>query len=108
MRHVLVMLLALGSAASAAAQEIKGKEEKKESMAPITEIGGKGLEAWIKEIDSTDPGRRELAMRTVLQFGPQQAYQAVPTIIARLKKHTPARPIDLGTRVSGSIALGVA
>src|SRR5437588_11507019 len=35
-----------------------------------TEVGGRKLEDWIKDIDSPDPSVREHAIRIVLEFGP--------------------------------------
>lgn len=110
MRFVLIALLAACSALPALAQDVRkdDKADKKEVTAPITEIAGKNLDHWIKEIESTDPSRREVAMRTVLEFGPNKAYLAVPALIKELKKHTPTKPIDLSVRVSGTIALSTA
>jgi HEAT repeat protein len=87
-----------------------GKDEKSDSMkkAPeITEVGGKSLDQWIKETSAKDPSKRENAMRMILNFGPEKAQQAVPAIIAQLKKHSPSTPIDLSARVSGALALGM-
>jgi HEAT repeat protein len=111
MRYVLIVLLAAASMAPAAAQDVKkkdDKDEKKEVTAPITEIAGKNLDQWIKEIGSKDPSRREAAMRTVLQFGPNKAYLAVPKLIEQLKTNTPTKPLDLSVKVSGTIALSTA
>src|SRR5262249_18727423 len=67
---------------------------------------GKKLDYWIKEISSKDPSKRENAMRAVVGFGPAKAQQAVPAILAELKKHTAKQPIDLSVRASAAAALG--
>lgn len=69
-----------------------------------TQIGGKTIEQWIKEIGAADPSKRENAIRTVLLFGPDRAYVAVPTIVKELDKPP---PIDASIRVNGALALGV-
>ena len=86
------------------------KDEKKDSSLKntppeITEVAGKSLEQWIKEISSRDPSKREAAIRTVLLFGPERAYQAVPVLLQELKKHSPNAPIDLSVRTTGANAL---
>lgn len=73
----------------------------------ITEVSGRSLEYWIKEIQNVDPSRRETALRAVVLFGPDRAYQAVPVIIAELKKHTLNKPIDMSVRVNGAMAVGL-
>src|SRR5581483_1138169 len=115
MRNVLFALVAaLGCAVAAGAQGIKAEARKDEGKEPkslldtITQVGGKSLEQWIKEIHSSDPSRREAAMRTILMFGPPQAAKAVPDLLKELKKHTPTTPIDLSVRVSGATALAAA
>jgi HEAT repeat protein len=47
-------------------------------------------------------------MRTILMFGPDKAYSAVPDILKELKKHTLGTPVDLSVRISGIVALGAA
>ena len=94
---------------TAGAQDAKKKDDKESSFKDrppeITEVGGKGIEQWVKEIASKDPSKRETAMRTVLLFGPDKAYQAVPTLLQELKKHTDRTPIDLSVRLSGTTTL---
>src|SRR5262249_55141365 len=62
---------------------------------------------WIQEIKHHDASRKENAMRTIVLFGPELAQQAVPVIVAELKKGTPSYPLDTSIRVNGPIALGV-
>lgn len=86
-------------------KEMKGKETKVTPPPEITEIAGKSIDQWAKAIHSKDPSRREAAIRTVLGFGPERAYRAVPAILAELKKHKPGYPIDLSVRVTGAEVL---
>lgn len=83
-----------------------GAQEKDKEVKEPTEIGGRSLSEWIKDINHKDPSKREVAIRTVLNFGPEKAYQAVPALLAELKKHTPERGIDGSLRVNLAIALG--
>ncbi len=110
MRLAFFALIAVGLVCAAGAgQEAKKKDDKaSDSMKDATpsEVGGKTLDQWIKQISTKDPSKREQAMQMVLAFGAKRAQQAVPTIIAELKKHTPNTPIDLSVRVSGAEALG--
>ena len=74
----------------------------------IMEIAGHNLEYWIGQIPSKDSSRSETALRMILLFGPDRAYQAVPVIIDRLKKHNPpSSRVDVSICVNGAIALGV-
>jgi HEAT repeat protein len=113
MRPVLFTLAAtLFIGVAGIGQEAKKKEDKSPSKfgsmkePDVTEVGGKNLDYWIKEISSKDPSKREAAMRTVLAFGPTKAQQAVPVILAELKKHSAKTPIDLSVRANGATALG--
>jgi hypothetical protein len=99
------LLLSLTCAAGAPAQEKKkdpAKDKDKESL--ITEIGGKTLEEWIKEINHKDPGRRATAISTGLLFGPDRAYQAMPAILEQLGK---LGGVDVSVRVNGATAIGL-
>jgi HEAT repeat protein len=90
---------------SKAKDEKKEKSSLKETPPEISEVAGKSLEQWIREISSKDPSKREAAIRTVLLFGPERAYQAVPVLLQELKKHTVNAPIDLSVRTTGANAL---
>lgn len=50
-----------------------------QATAQDDKLGGKGLEDWIKEISDPDPSVRQLAIRTVVNFGPA-AQKAVPSL----------------------------
>jgi HEAT repeat protein len=83
----------------------KDKEKPPEKKTTITEIGGKSIQQWIKEIPSKDRSKGENAIRTVLMFHPDQAYEAVPVIMAELKRKDII--LDISIRVNAVIALGV-
>jgi HEAT repeat protein len=63
------------------------------------EIGGKGLEEWIKAIDSPDPSVREEAIKVVVQFGPP-ARRAIPALVRQVRQLN-----DLSPQASAIIAL---
>jgi HEAT repeat protein len=81
------------------------KDPKTGEFKEPTEVGGKTWKQWLVEMKSRDPGKREAAMKAVLQFGPNKAYEAVPDIIAELSRHTASAPVDLAVRVNGIMAL---
>jgi hypothetical protein len=74
---------------------------------PIRQIKGKTVEQWIKEIPSKDPSKGEEAIRTILLFHPDVAYQVVPVLIKELKRHNNGSTVDISIRVNAVIALGV-
>ena len=49
-----------------------------------TQIGGKDLDKWIREIDHPDPSQKVSAINTVLGFGPN-AKRAIPVLIRTLR-----------------------
>jgi HEAT repeat protein len=83
----------------------KDKEKPPEKKTTITEIGGKTFLQWKKEITSKDRSKGENAIRTILLFGPDQAYDAVGVIMAELKRKDII--LDISIRVNAVIALGV-
>lgn len=82
-------------------------KEPPEKKTTITEIGGRSIDQWIKEIPSKDRSKGENAIRTILMFHPDQAYEAVPVLLAELKKHPNQIVLDISIRVNAVIALGV-
>src|SRR4051794_7569080 len=108
MRHCLALSAWLLLAFAARGQDSK-KDLSKDSPSSSgpTEIGGKTLEQWIKDIPSKDRSKGENAIRTVLYFPADRAYAAVPVLLAELKKNTFDAPIDTSIRVNIPIALGV-
>src|SRR5437773_12183179 len=97
MRMVLAFMVALASAISAAAQTPQIKE--------VKEIAGRTFEQWVKDIAHKDPSRREVAIQTILGFGPERAYDAAPALLAELRRHA-ISPVDTSVRVNITIALG--
>jgi HEAT repeat protein len=104
-------------AAAVALKNITGVEEKLPAPTPgagsgssqrkpidPTEVGGRTLDQWIKEIKSNpDPSVQELAMRVVPYFG-QRAGTAAPALIDRLKEKDPAKR-DIACRAHAVLAL---
>jgi len=82
------------------------KESDKEPKFVVPKaVLGRNFDAWKVELKSKDPSRREKAMRTILLFGPDKAYEALPELIAELAKHNKPTPIDLAVRVNGVFAM---
>ncbi len=102
--------LALGALALAAVLTPGGpvgaQDKDKEKDKPPTEIAGRKLDEWIKDINHKDPGKRELAIRTVTGFGAEKAYQAVPALLTELRRNTPTNPADGSVRVNLAITIG--
>jgi hypothetical protein len=87
--------------AGAQAQESKskGKDDKVPFVEP-KEVLGKTFKEWESEIHAKDPSRREEAMKAILVFGPDRAYEAVPEIIKEINRHRTIN-VDLAVRVNG-------
>jgi HEAT repeat protein len=64
----------------------------------VSEVGGKTLEKWMRELKSPDPSVRTQAIMHVVLFG-ESAARAVPLIIDRCRDHDPS------PRVKAVIAL---
>lgn len=110
MRHwffSLILAILVVTAGNTQEPKKKGKDGEKDSKtAPeITEIAGKTFEQWTKEIHAQDPSQREIAIKTILNFGPDKAAKALPDILAELKKHSFNSPVDLSVRVNGTLAI---
>lgn len=99
MRHWLssavIVLFAVATAESQPAQP-KGKGP--------PEFMGKTYDQWRKELKSTDPSKRETAMKAVLMFDLPMAADAIPEIIADLARQKTIK-VDLSVRVNGTMAL---
>ena len=65
----------------------------------VTEVGGKTLAQWIRDLDRGDPSDREEAVRAITLFGPA-ASEAVPELVKRLHDS------DASPRCKAVIALG--
>lgn len=65
------------------------------------EVLGKGFAYWQKMIHSDDQSEREIAMKNIMFFGFEKAYEAVPDIIQELRDHKGNKNVDLSFRVNG-------
>jgi hypothetical protein len=67
----------------------KDKEPSKEPTKPTppkwpSEIGGKNMDGWIKDLTHPDPAIREAALRTIGNFGPSVQKAAGKLLLARM------------------------
>ncbi len=67
-----------------------------------TEVGGKSLQQWIKEINSNDPSMRKSAIVAVRAFGPTSR-QAIPAILNELRKQIN----DITVKAHAIISIGI-
>src|SRR5262245_57034253 len=56
-----------------------------------SQVAGKTLDQWIKEMEDPDPSHRAMAIDMVLQFGPN-AKKAIPTLIRQVKNSPDVAP----------------
>lgn len=70
------------------------------SAAIPSQIAGKTLDEWVKQIDNPDPSVREQAIRTVVLFGPS-ARRAIPALVRQVNNNN-----DLNSLANSIIALG--
>ncbi|MBI2803823.1 MAG: HEAT repeat domain-containing protein [Planctomycetes bacterium] len=108
---LLTTALALVLVNSAATQGTKttdtGKDPKttapKEPKEP-KEVLGKSFEKWRADLKSTDPTKRENAMKAITGFGPNKSKLVLPDILADLLRHK-TQKVDLSVRVNGMMAI---
>lgn len=50
-----------------------------------TNIAGKGVQEWLKEVDDPDPGKREMALNTLPAFGPDVIKICSRKIVERMR-----------------------
>jgi HEAT repeat protein len=97
-------ILAMGLLALASAPAVcqtSGSSEKSTSKPKWpTEIGGKSLEQWVKEIKNQDPSVRETAMRAVPFFGPPAGKEVVKPLSDILRNDK-----DASCRVHAALTL---
>jgi HEAT repeat protein len=84
------------------------KGEAKSQFEATPQLGGKTFSQWLAELKTTkDPSKSENAIRTILMFGPDEAQQALPTLLGILRRHNPvSSPIDTSVRVNAIMAIG--
>jgi HEAT repeat protein len=102
-RSILMTLLALLLLASSVSSQTKDKEKdtKKEPSKLPTEIGGKTMDTWMKELHHpSDPAVKQTAIQTIVHFGPP-AKKAIPTLITLLSDY------DATVRGDAATALGL-
>jgi HEAT repeat protein len=99
--HLLLVpgLLLWGQSSTLSAQV------KKAPTSQALEIGGHNLEYWISQVPSKDQSQSETAIRMITLFGPERAYEGLPAILNRLRKH-PFTLVDTSVVVNGAIAVG--
>jgi len=105
MRFVPFALVVVGSLLSASALVGQGKDAKDPKKDPVpatTDVGGKSLDHWIKEIQNSDPSHRQTAIRFIIQIG-TPARKAAPALIGRLP---PDAEPDAEVRAEAALALG--
>jgi len=108
---IMSFTLILFAAIHSESQETKkkddgGKDSKSEHKEP-TEYLGKSFDQWREDLNfakQKDPSKREAAMKAVLMFSLTKAGDAMPDIVADLKRH-PKVNVDLSVRVNGIMAL---
>jgi HEAT repeat protein len=116
MRHLLLSALALlallvGQLGAADKKKARSSNDNKKparssndnSRMPekVTEIGGKTIEQWLRDLSSTDPAVVENAIRTVVLFSHDDAKKAVPILLKKLKLYE----LDSSIKVNIIIAL---
>jgi HEAT repeat protein len=103
---VLAVLLAAACGQTGAGQtqpkdkkdESPGRTKPTEPKWP-TEIGGKDMKAWLKDITDPDPAIREAALTVLPNFGPEVRKVAAKPILARMKFPSAGGEPDPGVRL---------
>jgi HEAT repeat protein len=97
---VAALLTSLAAAAPLPAQPKAELTPKAAGMtSQTTEINGKTLAQWIKEVRNPDAGLAEVAIRTIMYFGPDASREATPALIDALNY------TDTSLRVNACITL---
>jgi HEAT repeat protein len=81
-----------------------------DKISATTKINGKTLDEWIHLIpveNNKDRSQTEVAIKSIIMYGPELAKKAVPTLLTELKRHKTTTPIDMNVRVNGAMALGM-
>jgi HEAT repeat protein len=100
------LLLAASWMPALALAQVGDKKKEAEKITAETKVAGRTLSEWIEVISKRDRSETEIAIKNILIYPSDLAAAAVPVIIAELKKHTVANPIDMSVRLNGAIALG--
>ncbi|VTT99283.1 hypothetical protein : [Gemmataceae bacterium] len=65
-----------------------------------TEIGGKDVKSWLKDLTDPDPAIRQAALNTIPNFGPDVKKMAGKPILARMKAPSAGGEPDPGVRIT--------
>jgi len=109
----LLFIIVAATAQPPAGDKFKGPDPQKDlpKITADTEINGKTRDQWIALIpgDPKKPDRSqsELAVESIVLYGPELAQKAVPTMIAELEKHYTKSAVDLSVRVAIPPALAL-
>jgi HEAT repeat protein len=80
------LVLALGVMVTlAAAQDPGTAQPPTEEFKWPTNIAGKGVQEWLKEVEDPDPGKREMALNTLPAFGPAAIKVCSRKIVERMR-----------------------
>jgi hypothetical protein len=84
-RSVLAWGWIVGVVALVAAQERSDNPSSTPEFKWPTNIAGKGVQEWLKEVDDPDPGKREMALNTLPSFGPDAIKICSRKIVERMR-----------------------
>jgi HEAT repeat protein len=96
-----IAVQAQGSGSGSGSGSIKSPGSQAGKVTELTEIGGKVLKDWVKDLGKNDPSVRDRAMRAILQYGKVATELAGPPLMERL------RDPDVGMKSKTILALGV-
>lgn len=105
MRWFLAVLFIGWTATLASAQATKGKTPPKQLSSDAAKLAGKTFDEWVKEISNKDPSKSATAISAIPAFPATTAIKAVPYLLAEMKKHTAATPLDLSVRCQMCVTL---
>src|SRR5205807_9310773 len=109
---IALLFLFLGTDGNTAEKKAtKPKQNGQNSKLPsktshVTEIGGKTLDHWLKDLERRDPGVVENALRTIVLFG-ERARTAIPIVLAKVATSDRAHSLDVSIKVNVAIFLGI-
>lgn len=81
-------------------KESKGPTKMSEPSKWPSEIGGKDVKSWLKDLTDPDPAIRQAALNTIPSFGPDVKKQAGKPILARMKSPSAGGEPDPGVRIT--------
>jgi len=103
----LVVFALFQSGAVQAQDKDKEKDKKPDvGVKEITEVLGKSVEEWVKEMHSKDRSRAEIAIKMITAFSQAKALLALDDLLNELANAPLARPLDANSRLAVITALG--